>query len=217
MRNPFTPSIQTLPSIIPLFPLTGAVVLPHGQLPLNVFEPRYLNMVFDALSGPRLIGMVQPLDGTDNELPAIHHTGCAGRIVSFSETQDGRVLLVLSGVSRFDINQELELHNKYRRAEVSWHRFAHDLDDAEINFDRDRLISSAKAYLDHHHFALDWNSLVNLEFPELIDTLAATLPFSPREKQGLVETLIVQDRCELLTSLCEFAVEHAHQGEDRAH
>ena len=217
MRNPFTPNIEDLPSVIPLFPLNGAVVLPHGQLPLNIFEPRYLSMVFDALAGPRLVGMVQPLHGKEGDCPDLHRTGCAGRIVSFSETRDGRVLLVLSGVSRFDIEDELELYRGYRRARVSWSRFSHDLDDEEIDIDRVRLLSSAKSYLESRQLAIEWDSLDGLELPELVDTLAASLPFSSREKQGLVETLIMQDRYELLSALCEFTVERGIQGEDRTH
>jgi hypothetical protein len=174
-------------------------------------------MVFDALAGSRLIGMVQPLHGEKSDCPNLHRTGCAGRIVSFSETRDGRILLVLSGVSRFDIEDELELHGGYRRARVSWDRFTHDLDDEEIEIDRDRLFSSAKSYLESRQLAIEWDSLDGLELAELVDTLASSLPFSSREKQGFVETLIIQDRCELLSALCEFAVEHAIQGEDRTH
>ena len=217
MRNSFTPTIEDLPTAIPLFPLSGAVVLPHGQLPLNIFEPRYLSMVFDALAGPRLVGMVQPLQSEGSDCPDLHRTGCAGRIVSFSETRDGRVLLVLSGVSRFDIEDELELHRGYRRARVSWSRFSHDLDDEEIDIDRVRLLASAKSYLESRQLAIEWDSLDGLELPELVDTLAASLPFSSREKQGLVEALIIQDRCELLSALCEFAVERAIQGEGLTH
>ena len=217
MRNPFTPNIEDLPSVIPLFPLSGAVVLPHGQLPLNIFEPRYLSIVFDALAGSRLVGMVQPLHGEEGDCPDLHRTGCAGRIVSFSETRDGRVSLVLSGVSRFDVEDELELYRGYRRAKISWSRFTHDLDNEEIDIDRDRLLSLAKTYLESRQLAIEWDSLDGLELPELVDTLASSLPFSSREKQGLVEALIIQDRCELLSALCEFAVEHATQGEDHTH
>ena len=217
MRNPFTPNIEDLPSVIPLFPLSGAVVLPHGQLPLNIFEPRYLSMVFGALAGSRLVGMVQPLHGEEGDCPDLHRTGCAGRIVSFSETRDGRVLLVLSGVSRFDVEDELELYRGYRRAKISWSRFTHDLDDEETDIDRDRLLSLAKTYLKGRQIVMKWDSFDGLELPELVDTLASSLPFSSREKQGLVEAVIMQDRCELLSALCEFAVERATQGEDRTH
>ena len=217
MRNPFTPKIEDLPSIIPLFPLNGAVVWPHSQLPLNIFEPRYLNMVFDALAGSHLVGMVQPMHGEEGDCPDLHRTGCAGRIVSFSETRDGRVLLVLSGVSRFDVEDELELYRDYRRAKVSWSRFTHDLDDEEIDIDRDRLLSSVKSYLESRQLAIEWDPLDGLELPELVDTLCSSLPFSSREKQCLVEALIILDRCQLLSALCEFVMEHPIRGDDRTH
>ena len=116
-----------------------------------------------------------------------------------------------------NIEDELELYRGYRRARVSWSRFSHDLDDEAIDIDRVRLLSSAKSYLESRQLVIEWDALDDLELPELVDTLAASLPFSSREKQGLVETLVIQDRCELLSALCEFAVEHAIQGEDRTH
>ena len=217
MRNSFTPSFEDLPHIIPLFPLNGVVVLPHSQLPLNIFEPRYLNMVSDALSGHRLIGMVQPLDSSEEERPELNRTGCVGRIVSFSETSDGRLMLLLSGISRFDIDEEIELHRNYRRARVSWSRFAHDLYDKEIDFDQERLLGCVAKYLDHRQLTMELESVSALEVPELVDTLASSLPFSPREKQGLLETLAIQDRYGLLIALCEFQRGHVIEPADRAH
>ena len=127
MTKSFSIKLEDLPTELSLFPLSGALLLPNGQLPLNIFEPRYLNMVLDALGGSRLIGMVQPLPGADTEPPELHRTGCAGRIISFSETRDDRLLIVLGGVSRFDIVSDLEVQRGYRIAEVCWDRFAHDM------------------------------------------------------------------------------------------
>ena len=217
MRNAFTPTFGNLPEVIPLFPLSGGVVLPHGQIPLNIFEPRYLSMVFDALAESHLVGMVQPLHSDKSDYPDLHRTGCAGRIVSFSETRDGRLLLVLSGVSRFDIEYELELHRGYRRAGVSWRRFTHDLDDEQIEFDRDQLLSSAKTYLESRQLAIEWDALDSLELPELVDTLASSLPFSSREKQGLAETLLINNRCELLMALCEFLSDDSVEENSHTH
>jgi hypothetical protein len=217
MRTPFTPTLEDLPGVIPLFPLSGAVVLPHGQLPLNIFEPRYLSMVCDALAGSRLVGMIQPLHGEAGDCTDLYRTGCAGRIVSFTETPDGRMLLVLGGVSRFDVEDELELYRGYRRAKISWSRFTHDLDDEVIDLDRDRLLSLVKSYLERRQLAIKWDSLDSLDLPELIDTLASSLPFSSREKQGFVESVIIQDRCELLSALCEFTANNGTQGEERMH
>ncbi|MBO67201.1 MAG: peptidase S16 [Acidiferrobacteraceae bacterium] len=217
MRSPFTPNILELPNALPIFPLNGAVVLPHGQLPLNIFENRYLNMVSDTLAGNRLIGMIQPIDGEKDEPLDVYRTGCVGRIASFTETRDGRIQIVLSGICRFDIERELQDINDYRYAEVSWDRFAHDFDDSEIDYCRDRLLSIVKKYLNLQGLTIEWKLLDNLEFPELIDTLCSILPFLPREKQGLVESLTIQDRCELLAALCEFAVQPASGGEDLTH
>ena len=214
MRNQFTPNIEDLPNVIPLFPLKGAVVLPNGQLPLNIFEPRYIDMVFDALSGDRLIGMIQPLE---KNFEALHSIGCAGRIISFSETRDNRILLLLSGISRFELVREVDLDRSYRRAEVSWNRFVTDLIDDDIQYDRDQLMSLAKIYLEQQRLSIEWTSLDNLTFAELVDTLGSSLPFSPRDKQGIIETLSVQKRCEMIVALCEFTAEHSADGEDRMH
>ena len=146
MRNQFTPNFEDLPSVVPLFPIRDAVVLPNAQLPLNIFEPRYLEMVLDAISANRLIGMIQPLDGETDEL---YKTGCLGRIVSFSETRDNRILLLLSGVSRFDVLREVDFQTSYRKAEVSFDRFILDLIDDSIEYDRQQLVLLAKSYLNH--------------------------------------------------------------------
>src|ERR1700758_4315586 len=140
-------SAPALPSILPIFPLTGALLLPRGRLPLNIFEPRYLAMTRDALAGERLIGMVQPSDprvAGDN--PPVYPTGCAGRITSFSETDDGRFLITLTGVSRFRIREELPLLRGYRRGGPEWREFTRDLaSDDEPGFDRDRMLRGLRA------------------------------------------------------------------------
>ena len=217
MRSPFTPHISELPNALPLFPLNGAVVLPHGQLPLNIFEERYLHMISDTLAGNRLIGMIQPIDGAKDEPVDVYRTGCAGRIASFTETRDGRIQIVLSGICRFDIKREVQDTNDYRYAEVSWERFAHELDDLEINYGRDSLLAIVRTYLEIQSLTIEWKLLENLEFPELVDMLGSILPFVPREKQGLVESLTIQDRCELLAALCEFAAQGVTPGEDLTH
>src|SRR5215469_1964214 len=135
-----------LPSILPIFPLTGVLLLPRGRLPLNIFEPRYLAMTRDALAGERLIGMVQPSDlAAAGNNPPVYLTGCAGRITSFTETDDGRFLITLTGISRFRIHEELPLVEGYRRVVPDWEPFARDLgNEEERGFDRERLMRGLK-------------------------------------------------------------------------
>ena len=204
MRNSFTPTFNELPDELPVFPLPGAVILPNGQLPLNIFEKRYLNMVFDALADSRLIGMVQPREGNNVNLPELYSTGCAGRIVSFSETRDNRLLIVLAGVCRFDILEECDPGKGYRRFRVSWDRFANDLAKEDLEIDCAALLISARRFMEYRKLSVDWSALDTLALPELVDTLASSLPFSSEEKQGLVEKIVIGDRLELLTALCEF-------------
>ncbi|HCX87493.1 MAG TPA: peptidase S16, partial [Gammaproteobacteria bacterium] len=164
---------------MPVFPLAGAVILPNGQLPLNIFEDRYLNMVLDAIAGSRLIGMVQPKGDAQAQVPELHDTGCAGRIVSFSETRDNRLLIILAGVCRFDIVKEMDMKNGYRRVQVAWGRFGHDLDTQESGINSADIIASAKRFAERRSLSVDWSALDQLQPPELVDTLAGRLPFSP--------------------------------------
>jgi len=217
MRNRFTHDFSELPDVMPVFPLAGAVILPNGQLPLNIFEDRYLNMVLDAIAGSRLIGMVQPKGDPQAQTPELHDTGCAGRIVSFSETRDNRLLIILAGVCRFDIVNEVDTKNGYRRVHVSWGRFGHDLDIEETGIDSADIIASAKRFTERRNLSVDWSALDHLQPPELIDTLASSLPFSPEEKQGLVEAVVIRDRAELLTALCEFGAATPEDGAPVSH
>ena len=217
MTRSFAIEYEDLPQELSLFPLTGALLLPNGQLPLNIFEPRYLNMVLDALAGTRLIGMVQPLPGADTEYPELHRTGCAGRIVSFSETRDGRLLIVLGGVSRFDIVSAFDVQRGYRSAHVCWDRFAHDTVLEDTQLEKELLLESVKVYLAHQKLSVEWKSLEVLDIPELVDTLACSLPFSSREKQGLLEAVVVEDRYHLVKALCEFGAGASGDAGARAH
>ena len=218
MQNVFSTDHDDLPDELPLFPLSGAVLLPNGQLPLNIFETRYLNMVLDALAGPRMIGMVQPLPGTESDLPELHLTGCAGRVVSFNETRDDRLLIVLGGVCRFDIVKELDVRRGYRQSVVNWERFAHDLDqERDLDLEKKGLLDSVRRYLEQRNLSVEWEVLKGLEIPELVDTLGCSLPFSPREKQGLVEALILRDRYDLVSALCEFGTASLAEASPRSH
>jgi Lon protease-like protein len=200
---------HALPEELPLFPLNGVLLLPRGTLPLNVFEPRYLAMVDAALSGDRMIGIVQPAadgvaglsapDGTN-----LYRTGCAGRIRIFEETDDGRYMIELRGLCRFDIAEELELRDGYRRIRPDYDRFAADLAPAPATpIERDRLLNSLKGYFDLQSISADWDALVKTPDERLITTLAMVCPFDPAEKQVLLESPTIAQQCKLLIGFIE--------------
>jgi uncharacterized protein len=197
-----------LPPVLPIFPLTGVLLLPRGRLPLNIFEPRYLAMTRDALAGERMIGMVQPSDPrVVAENPPVYSTGCAGRITSFSETDDGRFLITLTGISRFRIREELPLLEGYRRVVPEWRAFARDLrGDDEPGFDRDRLLRGLRAYFQHHRIEADWDAITSVPGERLVTSIAMICPFEPSEKQALLEAPDLDERARLLTTLAEMAV-----------
>ncbi|MEZ5798139.1 MAG: LON peptidase substrate-binding domain-containing protein [Paracoccaceae bacterium] len=197
-----------LPALLPVFPLPGAVVLPRGRLPLHIFEPRYLAMVEDALKTPqRLIGMIQPREtpGGDARLHAI---GCAGRLTAFSETEDGRYMITLTGVSRFRLLEETAGFTPYRRFNVDWHDFGRDLGPVETDpaLDRDALYAALARYFAEQNLSTDWDSLKTAEPEHLINTLSMLLPFSPEDKQALLEAPSLCTRRETLVTLMEFAL-----------
>ena len=215
--NPFDPSFEQLPDTLPIFPLSGVLLLPGGKLPLNVFEPRYLAMVFDALAGHRMIGMVQPLqpggyagDGlpTDDGRPPVHKVGCAGRIVSFNETEDGRLLLALSGVCRFEIVRELDLaQGGYRRVSSVFSPYRTDLDHADdaVALDRDRLMAGLSAFFRTRNLSTDWDAVKQSADASLVSSLSMVLPFGPAEKQALLEAADSTARAKLLVAFLEMA------------
>jgi Lon protease-like protein len=196
-----------LPDILPIFPLTGVLLLPRGRLPLNIFEPRYLAMTRDAMESERLIGMVQPSDPSIREMnPSVYPTGCAGRITSFSETEDGRILINLTGVSRFRIKEELPLLSGYRRIVAEWQDFAADRDELEDpGFDRDRLTRGLKNFFAQRQLAADWEAIGKAPAEYLVTSIAMLCPFAPTEKQALLEARDFAERAELLTALIEMS------------
>ena len=208
-------SAADLPETLPVFPLPGALVLPRGRLPLNIFEPRYLAMVDDALkSDHRLIGMVQPYDG-DEEPSRLYSIGCAGRITSLSETEDGRYLIVLTGVSRFRVIDEPEGFTPYRRVTPGWEDFAADLKGPENleDWDRDTFMVLLKKYFDIASLSSDWESMHEADSEMLLNSLAMMCPFAVEEKQALLEAPRLSDRAETLTALIRFAIaEGGHAG-----
>jgi hypothetical protein len=216
-RNPFDPSFEQLPDTLPIFPLSGVLLLPGGKLPLNIFEPRYLAMIVDALAGHRMIGMVQPMqpggyagDGlpADDGKPKVHKIGCAGRIVSFSETEDGRLLLALSGVCRFEIGRELELaQGGYRRVSSIFSPFRADLDHADelVELDRERLMAALAAFFRGKNLSTDWEAVKQTADRNLVTSLSMVLPFGPVEKEALLEAADTTARAKLLVGFLEMA------------
>jgi Lon protease-like protein len=214
----FNPSFAELPGTLAIFPLTGVLLLPRGKLPLNIFEPRYLNMTRDALAGHRMIAMVQPCaDEPGNDAPAVYGTGCAGRITSFNETEDGRFLITLTGVSRFDIGEEIEPLRGYRRIVPEWRRFESDLaESGEAAVDRPRLLNGLQAFFRLHSITADWDAITSTPDERLVTSLAMICPFAPSEKQALLEASDLTERSRVMTALIEMAVLHRPASGDSA-
>ncbi len=199
---------HNLPPLLAVFPLPGALLLPRTRLPLNIFEPRYLAMVDDALAGSRLIGMIQPREEGDGANPALYDVGCVGRIVQYSETGDGRYLLTLLGVSRFVVVRELPVTLAYRQVKPDWRPFEADLEPSaeEDRVDREHLLASLRVYFSRFGHKADWAGLAAAPAEALINSLAAICPFNAREKQALMEAATLADRSDMLTSLVEMAI-----------
>ncbi|HJV40646.1 LON peptidase substrate-binding domain-containing protein [Caulobacter sp.] len=204
--------IGDLPLVVPVFPLDGALLLPGGQLPLNIFEPRYLNMLDDAMSGERIIGMIQTRPssaskGADPQRPPLAPVGCAGRVTSFAETSDGRYLITLTGVCRFRAGEELPVRTPYRQVRADFSPYEPDLREdgtgVRTAADIDRLLSALRRYLDHRGLAIDWGDAESAPSDALINSLAMALPFDPMEKQALLEAETIFERKATLTALLE--------------
>jgi uncharacterized protein len=218
-RSPFDPSFEALPHTLPIFPLTGALLLPGGRLPLNIFEPRYLAMVETAMGERRMIGMVQPQEGQgDAGEPPIYRTGCAGRIISFSETEDGRYFITLAGIARFDIARELPQDGAFRRVVPDWQRYRSDLEGEASDgaVDRPRFLAALKRFLERHEIAADWPAIEGMPAHRLVTTIAMACPFAPSEKQALLEAGNGTERAKLLATLIEMAAHGGGEAADRA-
>ena len=205
VATPFK-TARDLPLAIPLFPLDGALLLPGAALPLNIFEPRYIAMVDDAMASERIIGMVQTRSGGDPERPLLQPVGCAGKITAFAETGDGRYLITLTGLSRFQTGAELPSIGPYRRVRADFTAYADDLtaqEDAEKGFDRMRLLAALKAYLHRRSMDVDWVTAKDAPAEALVNSLAMALPFEPAEKQALLEAPSLAERRETLAALLE--------------
>jgi Lon protease-like protein len=207
-------SINDLPPTLAVFPLRGVILLPRSQLPFNVFEPRYLDMVDDVLSGSRLIGMIQP-DAAEGSVEspkgrdvALKRVGCAGRVTAYQELEDGRRLITLSGIARFSLKSEIDNGKAYRTFGVDYGAYGGDLapEAATAELDRDKLLRVLRAYLDAHRLKADWKAIAAAPSEQLINALCVSSPFGPEEKQALLEAPTVVARAEVLMALAEMDI-----------
>ena len=204
-----------LPNTLPVFPLPGALLLPRADLPLNIFEPRYLEMISDALSGERIIGIIQPRDDNDTgEKPGLMAVGCAGRITSYTETPDGRMLVTLTGISRFSIKSELAPKTTYRQVVADFNPFAIDLvmDLGANEVNRPALLTAFKDYLNANNMSADWSEINTASTEVLVNTLSLLAPYPANEKQALLEAPDLKTRADVLVALTEMALSKSFAG-----
>lgn len=230
-RGALDPGFENLPRVVPVFPLTGVLILPGGHLPLNIFEPRYLALTQAALAEEyRVIGMVQPRvpDPDDNrgvvtvegssDQPAIYATGCAGRITSFTETADGRYQLNLTGLCRFDIVEEMAPQNGYRRVLADYHRYRGDLtDEAAPGIDRERLLTVIRRFFEQQEIDANWEAVETAPDEQLVTSLAMSCPFGANERQALLEAPDTAERAQLIITLLEMALIETGGASDVSH
>ena len=198
-----------LPQRLPVFPLAGALLLPRAELPLNIFEPRYLEMITDAMASERLIGMIQPEpDFEKDERPPLLKIGCAGRITAYAETPDDRILITLTGVSRFAVVEELDTDMAYRQVVANFHPFAIDLvsDIGASEVNRPALLKAFRDYLTANDMKADWEQVDAASTEVLVNTLSLLAPYPPKEKQALLEAPDLKTRADVLVALTEMAL-----------
>jgi Lon protease-like protein len=216
MHDP-QPKLHELPETFPVFPLSGALLLPGGRLPLNIFEPRYLAMTEDALASGRCFAMIQP--DPDRPVtpkgPGLYRVGCLGRLTSFSETEDGRYLITLTGLIRFDVAEELDMARGYRRVRGDFGRFTGDLDVPQPGegFHRAELLDALRGYFTSQGFDANWDAINNMGDVSLVTSLAMVCPFHPVEKQALLEAHGIDDRAQTLHALLAMDM-HEHPFDD---
>jgi len=212
----FSPTLGDLPREIPVFPLTGALLLPHGRLPLNVFESRYKAMVEDALASGRMFGMIQPdptLPAAPNG-PALYRVGCLGRLSSFSETEDNRMLISITGVIRFEVTAEVEGRRGYRRVASDFTRFVDDLREGPAPAPgRAAIVAALRTYFAARGFDANWEAIDQMEDSELVVTLCMVCPFEPSEKQALLEASDPAARAGTLLALLQMGAHDMLEGD----
>lgn len=207
LKRPASP--KDLPESVPVFPLSGALLLPFSHRPLNIFEPRYIDMVDHALAGDRLIGLIQPED-TSEESPKgrapLQKIGCLGRLTHFEENGEGRYFIILEGVTRFEVTQEITMRTPYRQFAISGERFALDFDrlHGEEAVDRTRFLKMMRDYAEFANFELNWDEIKKTGTADLVNFCCMVSPYGAAEKQVLLEANSLEDRAETLIALAEF-------------
>ena len=218
------PRFDELPASIPVFPLSGVLLLPRAILPLNIFEPRYRNMAQDAMESDRLIGIVQPVDpeevpitpdgrikNLNDEQLVLYSTGCVGQISHCQESPDGRYFISLVGVCRFRLGDEIDTTRGYRRFNAEWNDFEDDAEKPTVPIDRERFLPAMRRYFEANQIKVDWSAVNEAEDEGLISALAMSSPFTPAEKQALLEASDLEQRCEVLSAIAEMAA-HGYNG-----
>ncbi|MDE2446268.1 MAG: LON peptidase substrate-binding domain-containing protein [Alphaproteobacteria bacterium] len=197
-----------LPQAIPLFPLAGALLLPRTDLPLNIFEPRYLLMIEEAMKADRIIGIIQPQEKAVADNPLLESVGCAGRITSYSETEDGRLLVTVTGVCRFTVVAEIGSSTLYRQAQVDYSGFAVDFvsETGARSVNREQLIKAFRQYLEANNMSADWHEVEAVSTEVLVNTLSLLAPYPARDKQALLEAPDLKSRADVLVALTELAL-----------
>lgn len=208
-RSTLPVNVADLPRIIPVFPLPGVLLLPQGRLPLNIFEPRYVQMVRDAAKSDGMIGMIQtsePLDARRE--PKLYRTGCLGRIISSKDMDDGRILITLSGLCRFDVMEELAHLTPYRQVVADYTRFQDDCDATADHsaVNRPQFVERVKAYLASRGLSSDWKTVEQVPDDALVNSLAMICPYDPAEKQALLEAETVGRRADIMIAIMDFAL-----------
>lgn len=213
--RPTTP--EEVPPVVPVFPLSGALLLPNTHRPLNIFEPRYVDMVDAALAGDRLIGLIQPVDDKEESpagRPPLLGVGCLGRITQFEEQDDGRYFIVLEGVTRFDVVRELPATEPYRLCEIATERYASDFepDYGEEDIDRERFLSRMHDYAEFADLDVDWSEVDRISTADLVNFCCMVTPYGAQEKQALLEARSLHERAETLIALTEVEMARAGSG-----
>lgn len=213
----FDPKFHELPNELPIFPLEGALLLPGGTLPLNIFEPRYLTMIDHALGQSRCIGMIQPnstpeQDTLDDDKVSLYKVGCLGRITSFMETDDGRYLISLQGLIRYNVTEETPAEFGYRRVIPDYNPYRPDLENTESeDLDRTRLLSCLRSYFNVNNIDADWKAIEHTNNHRLVNTLAMICPFSSAEKQAILEASTLVQRADIMETIMDMAVHQSNQ------